>query len=174
MNSKIEDLLKTALATGPVPEPSDGFVDRVLANAINAQPQRRWHTRWVAAASVAMAASVALALILTATTGQRDAVPMEALQATHHGHAGPRIINVVISASDRREYATLTIRLADDLELDGYEGLSVISWQTDLEQGRNLLALPVRSKIGRGGEIWIALAYSGSVETELRIQVDAG
>jgi hypothetical protein len=99
---------------------------------------------------------------------------MEALQATHHGHAGPRIINVVISASDRREYATLTIRLADDLELDGYEGLSVISWQTDLEQGRNLLALPVRSKIGRGGEIWIALAYSGSVETELRIQVDAG
>ncbi|MFU8815640.1 MAG: hypothetical protein ACNA7W_09855 [Pseudomonadales bacterium] len=174
MNSKNEDLLKAALAAEPVPEPSDGFVDRVLASAVAAQPRRRWRARWVAAAGVAMAASVALAVtaILTVTMGLRDAVPVETLQASHHGE--PRIINVVISATDRRQDATLTIRLAEDLELDGYAGLNLIQWQTDLEQGRNLLALPVRSKTGSGGEIWIALAYNGAAEKEMRIVVDAG
>lgn len=167
-----EALLLAALAVEAIPEPSEGFVDRVLANATAAQPRRPWGTRWRAATGVAMAAGVALAVtaILTVTMGVRDMAPVETLLASQ---GEPRIINVVISATQRRPDATVTIRLAEDLELDGYAGVHLIQWQTDLEQGRNLLALPVRLKTGSGGDIWIALSYEGAPEKEMRIAVDA-
>jgi hypothetical protein len=163
-----EDLLQAALAAQPVPDPSAGFVDRVLANAVSAAPAQHRPTRrnWAAAAVFAVAVTGTFI-----TFGLRES-PLEEMSQVAQREA--RVVNVVIDASDRREDATLTIRLAEDLELEGYAGLHVIEFQTDLERGRNLLALPVRSKTGAGGEIWIALSHDGGNEKTMRIHVNAG
>jgi hypothetical protein len=161
-----DEVLRVALVTAPVPEPEAGFIDRALAGAVTARAARRLVPAWAAAAGVI----IAVAGLLTVALGVRE-IPLN-----EHADrpAEPRMVNVVINASERRRDATLTIRLAEDLELEGYAGLHTIEWQTDLEQGRNLLSLPVRSKSGGGGEIWIALSYRGATAKEMRIQVDAG
>jgi hypothetical protein len=165
-----DETLRLALAGLRVPEPSAGFADRVLERAVTqrvAAPARRG---WAAAAAVAIAVSG----ILTVGLGLRELPTAQMPDTVVAAPASHRVINVVINAASRRDDATVTIRLAEDLELEGYAGLHTIEWQTDLEQGRNLLALPVRSKTGAGGDIWVAFSYGGSKEKSMRIQVDAG
>jgi hypothetical protein len=177
-----EVVLRKALTTQPIPQPAAGFVDRVLASAVSTPPVHRWPserrparhwparlraTNWAAAAVLA----VAITGTLTLAVGLRESPPGDLAEVAQRQ---TRLVNVVIDASHRREDATVTIRLAEDLELEGYAGLHVIEFQTDLERGRNLLALPVRSKTGAGGEIWIALSHAGANEKTMRIHVNAG
>jgi hypothetical protein len=166
-----DEVLRLALTSLRVPQPSPGFADRVIERAVAAHRGERPAKPWAAAAALVLAVSVALTLATglretpaTSTQEQIVATPQQAYQ----------VINVVIDSSTRHDDATVTIRLAEDLELEGYAGLHTIEWQTDIEQGRNLLALPVRAKTPRGGEIMIALSYGGASEREMRIQVDAG
>jgi predicted anti-sigma-YlaC factor YlaD len=166
-----DEVLRLALTSLRVPSPNAGFEDRAIERAVAAHGGARRPARhWAAAAALALVVSA----VVTVATGVRDtSAPMQeevvaAPQPTY------QMINVVIDSSTRRDDATLTIRLAEDLELEGYAGLHTIEWQTDIEQGRNLLALPVRTKTSGGGEIWIALSYGGANEAEMRIQVDAG
>jgi len=161
-----DEVLRTALASQRVPEPDPGFTDRVLAGAIAAHAARRW----LPGRSIAAGLLVVLGSLITVTLGTRvqllEGGPAETV-------AAPRIVQVVIKSTGRREDATVTIRLAEDLELDGYPGFRLLEWQTDLEDGRNLLALPVRA--GKtGGEMWVAVSYDGSKRQEMRIEIDAG
>jgi hypothetical protein len=161
-----DNLLRLALASRPVPEPDPDFIDRVLKRATAARPRTPRRHAWAAAAGL----FVVLGTLLTVTSGWREPGLEEALtQQT----AEPRIVQIVINSTGRRQDATVTIRLAEDLELDGYPGRQLLEWQTDLEDGRNLLALPVRATKA-GGALWVAVSYDGLTRQETRIDIDAG
>lgn len=161
-----EEILKVALQRPSVPDPSPAFVDQALARAAREHRHRVPRTLWSAAAAVILTVAVAL----LAGIGPGEDTPATAALAAQ----GPRIVNVVIEAKEQREDATVTVRLAKDLELEGFEGQHLIQWQTTLAKGRNLLALPVRSKTGAGGDVRIALSYDGSNRSEMRISLSAG
>ena len=55
---------------------------------------------------------------------------------------------------------TLTIELPEHVELDGYQGESRISWQTSLNSGKNVLALPLIVKDAIKGEIVATVSNS--------------
>jgi hypothetical protein len=160
-----DEVLQIALTRSPVPEPDAGFVDRVLAHAVAAPPRPRSAPHWAAAGLV-----MVLGSILTIALGLREP-PIEAGLVERFTEV--RTVRVVINSTARREDATVTIRLAEDLELEGYPGLNLLEWQTDLERGRNLLTLPVRSRSSGAGEIRVAVSYDGTKQQEMRIEIGA-
>lgn len=164
-----ERLLARALSD-PVPEPDDGFEDRVLERAAAAAHHRAASVPWRRYGAAAAAALLALSALLSPMTGdfgeRRGETATAAADAT-------RTVKVVIDAKQDRRQALLTIELAEDLELEGFAGQSLIEWHTDLAKGRNLLTLPVRMKTGIGGDMRIALSYEGGRRTEMNIPVDA-
>jgi hypothetical protein len=151
--------LATALRDLPVAEPSPGFIDLAFHRAARAHV-RRAPSAWLSAAA-AVLVTVAVALLAFTGVPPADAPDI-------------RIVNVVIEAREHRSNALVVIELADDLELEGFTGERHIEWHTDLARGRNLLALPVRSLSGRGGDIRVALRYDDGQRTEVRIPVRAG
>lgn len=151
--------LATALRDLPIPEPSPGFIDRALRQAALGRAPRAPSAWLSAAAAVLLSAGV----MLLAVVGTPKMDPLDT-----------RIVNVIIEARDHRSNALVVVELTDDLELEGFTGERHIEWHTDLARGRNLLALPVRSRSGRGGDIRVALHYDDGQRTEVRIPVRAG
>lgn len=159
--------LAQALQSLPVPEPSPGFVDRALHAAAMANRQGR-SRQYAAAAAVLLMVAAGLGGLFSLREYPGEDGALDVVSAE------PRMVNVVIDTRRDRQDALVTIELADDLELDGFSGQRRIEWRTDLARGRNLLALPVRSTSGTGGEIRVALRYDDQTTTELRIPVRAG
>lgn len=177
--------LAAALRELPVADPGPGFADRVIGRAIAAgagkdhgdtprgqesdtrvrpiagRAPRRLTTKL--ASGGALAATFLVAVLLT--TGQ--------VRTPQAADPESRLVNVVIDAQVPRPNATLTLFLADDLELDGYAGRRRIEWQTDLAQGRNLLSLPVQMQSGAPSEMRLAVSYGDHTHQEMRIPVDA-
>jgi hypothetical protein len=157
-----------ALRAEPIPEPSAGFVDRALQRASQPRPARFAHPALAAAAAVLLAVAAVVAVVMP---GERVT---EVRPVVESPILAPRIVNVVIDAKDDRPGTLLRIELTEDLELEGFANQQSMEWRTDLTRGRNLLALPVRSKAGRGGDIHVALRYADRPGTELRIAVNPG
>ena len=61
--------------------------------------------------------------------------------------------------------ATVTIELADNLELTGFPNERRIEWQTDLSQGKNLLALPLTLTSATESHFHVALSYGATKKT---------
>jgi len=81
-------------------------------------------------------------------------------------------VEVVIDAGAGRNEATLTIELADNLELEGFPNERVISWQTQLTEGKNLLRLPLILKDESDSEFNVDLSY-GSTRKAITVMVRA-
>lgn len=175
--------LTSTLRLLPIAEPDQDFADRVIGRAISAAtgggarhdelmvaeaPGVSGHKRRLTArlaSGGALAATLLLAVLLTAGQVPAPGTPQPE----------SRLVNVVIDAQVPRPNATLTLFLADDLELDGYAGRRRIEWQTDLAQGRNLLSLPVQVRSGSPSEMRLAVSYEDDdARQEMRIPVDAG
>lgn len=158
-----EGRLLAALRRDPVPAPSPGFADRVVAEAIRqgrTEPSGRTQLRLGVAAAVSLVVAGLLAWLLAAAP------------RTAPAPAAPQMVNVVIDANAYRRGALLTLELSDELELDGYGEQRRIEWRTDLKKGRNLLSLPVKVRPGSDrGDVRVALSYDGSRATEMRIPV---
>ena len=164
-------VLKAILERQPVPKPTAGFVERALREATGVANTAARTRRQAVARSLAAALLLTIGGFLVAMLAVREG---ESANDSGTRLAGHRIVNVIIDAKGPREDATLTIQLAEDLELEGFADQHLIEWQTDLAKGRNLLALPVRSKTGAGGDIRVALSYDGELRKEMRIPLSAG
>jgi hypothetical protein len=166
--------LRLALEALPVPEPSPGFVDRVLqaatgsVEATGSVQRTGAGVRSAPPAGLAAAAAVLLtvAVALLATLGGRGAPDGAEIHT--------QIVNVVIEARADRADALFTVELTEGLELDGFGEQRRVEWHGQLLRGRNLLALPVRGRAGTTGDIRVSLSYDGVAGTELRIPVGTG
>ena len=160
--------LDHALRSQTEPLPDDDFVDRAIAHAIaHAANRRRRH--------VAMAASIAVVTVVFGVVfGQLQRAPNAAAtmaQVTLIAHEG-KTVRVVIDSPAEQDAATVTIELADNLELAGFPNERRIEWQTTLSEGKNLLALPLTLLDDMESHFDVALSY-GATKKDVRVAVHA-
>jgi len=175
MNSKTkmqEQELLDMLKEYPVPEAEAGFYDRALIRAVH-KGSRRQRNRWMLAGfGSAIAAGLAIWVItamLMTTPQLPDAEPTIpgvtiAMQQEH-------TVRLVFSSAQALDSATLTVSLPDGIELAGFPGQREITWQTSLQEGKNLLPLTLIALTPSGGEVLARLEHKDRNRT-FRLRVD--
>jgi hypothetical protein len=164
----IDDLekLRAGLRDMPVPEPRDGFVDRVLAKAANAAPARAPRrirstlhrpATWWAAGAGALAAS----LVFVIVWWMRAAAPQETDVTLALNEN--REVSLVINSERALEDATIRLYVTGSVALVGYEGERELQWATSLTPGANLLSLPVVARAPGDGRIVAEIEHEGRV-----------
>ena len=175
MNSRPEmqeqELLEM-LKEYPAPEAEAGFYDRALIRAVHKGSQRQ-RNRWMLAGfGSAIAAGLAIWVItamLMTTPQLPDAEPTIpgvtiAMQQQH-------TVRLVFSSAQALDSATLTVSLPDGIELAGVPGQQEITWQTSLQEGKNLLPLTLIALTPAGGEVLARLEHKDRNRT-FRLRVD--
>lgn len=168
--------LQAALRSVPVPPPSAGFADRVLATAREAWPEddangrigRRFARQ---AGAGALAASLAIALGIWAiprdAPGPAAQPPVAVLQPAPAGAVQP--VRLVFRSASALDDVTIELGLPEGVELAGYPGQRLLVWQSDLQAGANLLELPVVVH-GSGGVVTATLNH-GSERRQFSVRV---
>ncbi len=157
--------LRAALRELPIPEPRPEFFDRALEHARQSHTAPR--SRWPYAAGAALAASLALWLgfnwLPSALPSRAD--KLAGVTITLHE---PRAIQLAFNAERSLQDATLSIRLPDGVELQGFPGQHEIRWRTDLTRGVNMLSLPLIAVSPSGGTLLARLEH-GERATEIAV-----
>jgi len=152
--------LQAQLAALPVPQPSAGFAERVLAAAHAAQPaaapSRNRLPAWMGGA---LAASLLLA---TGMWFGRQSLP-EVMAVSDQP------VRLVFRSEDALAGVTIELNLPEGVELEGYPGQRHLVWQSDIQAGPNLLELPVQVH-GSGGVLTATLNH-GSERREFAVRV---
>jgi hypothetical protein len=140
--------LEHALQRYEVPPPRPGFVDAVIQQATRAHGGETNRAQLVRPSwMTAMAAAIVMIILVGAAVWR--AHPPAANDVMAQVSLTPlqsKTVNLLIDSSDNRKDATITITLADNLELEGFPGDHTVEWETALKQGKNLLSLPLRLK----------------------------
>ena len=149
----------------PVPPSSPGFAERVLKNATRSRPATAGERSLRPAAGIA-ASLLALFLLVTLMVDQRP--EQQATDIVLHG-SEVRTIRVAIESAQAVDGIRMTIDVSDNLAIEGYRDQREISWTARLEQGINLIALPVSAIADGEGEI-VARVGLGEHEKVFRIR----
>lgn len=137
------ELLKQAR----VPPASPDFSTRVIQRASDVQQLSRGRRLPYIASGIAASFMVVFVLVSMLINPAGPDAPIVLI--------GDQVqtIKVAIESAHTVDSIRMTIDVSDNLEISGYQNQKVISWNTRLEQGTNIIALPV-SAIDRGdGEI---------------------
>lgn len=170
---KQDQALQAMLQDYPVPEASEGFYDQALARATR-EGSRRQRNRWIMTGfGSAVAAGIALWFVGGFFMNTPD------MPAADPGIPGvtialeePRTVNLVFASATALDSAVLTVTLPDGIELAGFPGQREISWQTSLNEGKNLLPLELIAVSPVGGEVLARLEHNDRNRTfRLRIEV---
>ncbi len=148
------DLLKGI----PVAPASTGFAERALSNAVRSNPVTAGSRIKYVTGGIA-ASLVALTLLISGTIGPDPERPDPAVVIIGEQ---VKTIRVAIESSRVIEDIEMRIDVSDNLEIEGYDQRQVIRWTTRLEQGTNLIALPVSATAGGDGEIVARLSLGGN------------
>ena len=150
--------IRQALHSLPVEKASPNFEAKVFA-AVRSQNEKhsgQTGNRFVAGFATAMVASLALWFASTVYTPQFDE---DAPNTVNLALNQTRTVTLVFDAPSDLAEVTLSVELPDNIELEGYAGHKQLVWQTSLNKGQNILALPVIA-IGNGqGELVAQLRY---------------
>lgn len=131
-----------------VPEPNAGTYARLLRNARlesdhSDQGSQRRHSflQGFAAASVLAVALFSVNSVWSPNT----ASPLETVQIENWVE---QEITVVINVPVDLSGALLALEMPDELRLQGYSDIDLLSWQVDLKKGANTLTLPITVQPG--------------------------
>lgn len=156
----------------PMAAASTGFYDQALARATH-EGTRRQRNRWIMTGfGSAVAAGIVMWLIggsfLAAPSVPGPAADIPGIAMTLEE---PRTVNLVFASNTALDGATLTVSLPDGIELAGFPGQREISWQTSLDEGRNLLPLKLIALTPAGGEVLARLEHENRGRT-FRLRID--
>lgn len=175
MNSKNtmeEQELLELLKDYPVPEAQAGFYDQALVQAAHQGTQRQ-RNRWLMTGfGSAIAAGLAIWVItatLMTTPQLPDAEP--AIPGVTIALAQEQTVRLVFASARALDSATLTVSLPEGIELAGFPGQREITWETSLEEGKNLLPLTLIALTPAGGELLATLKHEDRDRT-FRLLVD--
>lgn len=132
-----------------VPPASAGFADRVIKGATKPElPSNKSVLPYIASG---IAASFIFLFILASAFFNPDLKNQSAPIVLIGNEI--KTIKVAIESARTVDGIKMTIDLSDNLEISGYQNQRNISWNTRLEKGTNIIALPI-SAIAQGeGEI---------------------
>lgn len=150
----------------------DGFYDRALARATHVG-SRQQRNRWLATGfGSAIAAGLAIWVVsgFLLTTPQLPGADLE-IPGVTMALEEPRTVNLVFASTTALESAMLTVSLPEGIELAGFPGQREISWETSLNEGRNLLPLKLIALTPTGGELLARLEHDDRDRT-FRLQLD--
>jgi len=82
-------------------------------------------------------------------------------------------VNLVFASTEALNAATLTVSLPDGVELAGFPGQREITWETNLNAGKNLLPLTLIALTPTGGEVLARLQHKDRDRT-FRLQIQVG
>jgi hypothetical protein len=158
--------LRDALKRMPVPPLRSGFVDEALAKAVARHPEAaaarpravdafaRWET-WMGAALGAAAAVLITVFLMQPVTSELPAAGITL--AVNES----RTIEVLIDSERTLDDATIRIAATGSVELDGFDDKRQVQWQTRLERGRNVLALPVIATTAGDAKLVAVIEHEG-------------
>ena len=167
-DSEIQALLKDY----PMPEAATGFYDQALVRATH-EGSRRQRNRWL---MTGFGSAIAATIAIWAISGVLLTTPdLPNSGATIPGVSialeQPRTVNLVFASATSLDTATLTVSLPEGIELDGFPGQREITWETSLNEGKNLLPLTLVAISPAGGELLARLEHDERDRT-FRLQVD--
>ena len=180
-----EIALLAGLQKMPVPEPSAGFADRVLAAAIaqNGARNAGHHHRhgFLLGFGSAAVAALALWVVVGVFPGANTPVgtvadeTLAANSAPAANDAPKPVLSIALNqqkdiklafySGEPLTGAKITIRLPENVALVGYPGRRQLSWTTSLKKGDNVLRLPVVATQIARGELIADIEYGGQVKT---------
>jgi hypothetical protein len=157
-----EQELNSLLAEMPCTEPVAGFADRVIQNAVR---QHHHHKAgFIKGFGAAMAAGLALWVVvgvLPVSKPEQKAAPQEISITLHEVKKVKLAFRTVNYLNDAR----ITIHLPEHVELVGYTGKRMLSWKADLNQGENVLTLPIKAGSIASGNIVARIEHGKQVKT---------
>ena len=167
--------IQALLKDYPMPQAAAGFYDQALARATH-EGSRRQRNRWM---MTGFGSAVAAGLAVWLISGMLMTAPqMPDAESSAASIAGvtmvleePRTVNLIFSATEAMQSATLTVSLPAGVELAGFPGQREISWETSLNEGRNLLPLKLIALTPVGGELLARLEHDNR-DRVFRLQVN--
>lgn len=75
-----------------------------------------------------------------------------------------KVIKVAIDSAHAIDGVRMTIDISGNLEISGYEDQKIISWNADLKQGTNVIALPISARARGEGEITTRVELNDKVK----------
>lgn len=156
----------------PMPTADAGFYDQALVRATH-EGSRRQRNKWLltgfgAAIAATLAVWVVGGMLLSSPQLADDAA---AIPGVTIALEQPRTVNLVFASATALDTATLTVTLPDGVELSGFPGQREVTWETSLNEGRNLLPLTLVALKPTGGELLARLEHDNRDRT-FRLRVD--
>jgi hypothetical protein len=156
-----------------MPAADTAFYDQALVRATH-EGSRRQRNKWMLTGfGAAVAATIAAWMIggMLLNDPQLPDAGMT-IPGVTMALAEPRTVNLVFASATSLDSATLTVSLPDGIEIDGFPGQREITWQTSLNEGKNLLPLTLVALTPAGGELLARLEHEDRDRTfRLRVNV---
>jgi len=169
-----ERQLLNLLKDYPMPEASAGFYDQALVRAA-AEGNRRQRSRWLLTGFGSAVAAGIVVLLVSGLFFNTPDVPQldNTIPGVTMTLAEPHTVNLVFASTEALNAATLTVSLPDGVELAGFPGQREITWETNLNAGKNLLPLTLIALTPTGGEVLARLQHKDRDRT-FRLQIQVG
>lgn len=153
-----EVLMSRMAAQFDVPPPAPDFESRVFGE-LSSGSGRRVHMAW----GGAVAAALALGLFIgqSGLWQPDEAVAVAEVVDTPVVAPVERTVRLAFTAGEPLDDVTLTLNLPPHVEIAGLPGQHQVRWQVSLEQGDNVLALPLRIMFPGAGELVAELDAEG-------------
>lgn len=169
---ELNELLRSLPSKAPRADFANDVIGKALASAKQAPTNPGIRPQW-AVAAVLLVGIFAFALGQHGLPGADNTViePMQSHVVQMTPHEVKQLDLMVVSATDKPN-ATITVSLADNLELNGYPHMKKLQWQTSLKAGPNKLSLPVNLLSPEDGKISVEINHNGSIK-QIEISVDS-
>ena len=170
-------LLRQRLKATSVPGPDSGFLSRAVAQAAEqaelaappaaTEPSMKGRRRpRIGQALTALAATLVAALLIgSVLTTPVDPAPETTLQSIQLATDTVTPVKLAFSAETALEDARLTLSLPVGVELMGYDGQTDLSWNTHLEEGTNVLRLPLIGRMAASDVLIARLEHPSGAKT---------
>ncbi|VAW53928.1 hypothetical protein MNBD_GAMMA06-1553 [hydrothermal vent metagenome] len=152
------EAIRQTLHSLPVEEASPAFEEKVFT-AVRSHygiRSRLFGNRFVAGFATAMVASLTVWFASTMYVPQLDTEAPQIINLAMHQ---ARTVKLVFEAPMDLAEVTLSVQLPENVELEGYAGQKQLVWQTKLNKGQNILALPVIATGNGQGQLVAQLNY---------------